>query len=442
MAPKSSKIELCGFCQECHADLDVEQLDTVSYLNVNNTGMQKPIEFTNHDELIVIGIDLNPTACRVVNTVANEFTYLLQKIDTNRKAFPRIYTFWAAVVGIFDGCEVDMDDDSADCSRTAGSNSVHFKVSNGVKSNENMEKSGESINSNEATDSQKTKVISHGFFKNTLTTKFENRSVRVWNCENSLIEGCKIKTKDRLGKEEQRLKKALKLHGTASDKYVDIDAISIDQLIHQLSAKPEVGKLSVSDHLKNIMGRHYTKAMDIRSMHEYISIKPYARSTASGGSFHRNTRLLIDILVIDTEGFDGEVLRGAGDTITKGKVRCIMFTYNSLCPWGSMKLRTVLNALEGTHIKSKPRKGIYTETDFVCYIQGTKHLWRLTGCWDHLYEFHQSSNIICVQRGDIWYDVLEKYVVTASYAKEQLVKANKHDLRGYYSKHLKSFVAC
>ena len=224
-------------------------------------------------------------------------------IGIQKKSYPRIYTFLAAVSGVFDGRdELDNDGDGDMNDRT---NTRKDKNGN------NGMKGGPSFSS--------PKGISNGFFKNSLLPGLDEYRVNVWDCEGSLTENCKIITEDRLGKETQRLKKALKGKGKDNSKdkdiNVDMDAISIDQLVLQLSEKPSKGLISGDMHLNNIMGYHYTQDMNIRNMHEYVSIKPYTRSSSSGGSFHRNNNLLIDILIMNTEGFDGEVLRGAGNVI-------------------------------------------------------------------------------------------------------------------------------
>ena len=84
-----SKLELCGSCQECMVDVDLDKdtdvasdidtdvdvdVGTVTYTNSTiyipkPKRKRKPREFTNYDELLVIGVDLNPSACMVVNTI-------------------------------------------------------------------------------------------------------------------------------------------------------------------------------------------------------------------------------------------------------------------------------------------------------------------------------------------------------------------------------------
>ena len=50
--------------------------------------------------------------------------------------------------------------------------------------------------------------------------------------------------------------------------------------------------------------------------------------------------------------------------------------------------------------------------NYICYYSGSGRLWRVTGCWDSLYEMHQWSNLICVGRRDKWFPVLERYRVS------------------------------
>ena len=64
---------------------------------------------------------------------------------------------------------------------------------------------------------------------------------------------------------------------------------------------------------------------------------------------------------------------------------------------------------------------------YICYYEGTGRLWRVTGCWDSLYEIHQWSNVICVHRRDKWYPVLEKYKVTNGTAIQELIRLGAQD---------------
>lgn len=102
---------------------------------------------------------------------------------------------------------------------------------------------------------------------------------------------------------------------------------------------------------------------------------------------------IIDMLVIDTEGFDPLVLRGAKSTLSR--VRYLEFEYHGIGPWAETKLADVIGSLD--------------DAGFDCYWAGRKKLWRITGCFDpRYYEFHFWSNIACVHRSQRgWHAVME-----------------------------------
>ena len=56
-----------------------------------------------------------------------------------------------------------------------------------------------------------------------------------------------------------------------------------------------------------------------------------------------NVQTLIDILMIDTEGHDALVLRGAEKLIKHNRVRCIIFEYHQLEPWSTIRLEDTIS---------------------------------------------------------------------------------------------------
>ena len=109
-------------------------------------------------------------------------------------------------------------------------------------------------------------------------------------------------------------------------------------------------------------------------------------------------KLIIDILMIDTEGYDSFVLQGANNTLYNHQIRVLIFEYHSLCPWSSTTLHYVIRSLYNYN--------------YICYFEGFNRLWRLTGCWSSYYEMYTWSNVLCVYQYDKWYPILEKYRVT------------------------------
>lgn len=109
---------------------------------------------------------------------------------------------------------------------------------------------------------------------------------------------------------------------------------------------------------------------------------------------------IVDILMIDAEGSDPLVLRGTRRLFELRRVRCIVFEYHGVGPWRGIKLEDVVIEL--------------ANYNFDCYFQGQGRLWPITSCWHKNYEFHWWSNVMCVQREDIWHDVLQDYIVDVS----------------------------
>ena len=88
----------------------------------------------------------------------------------------------------------------------------------------------------------------------------------------------------------------------------------------------------------------------------------------------------VDILMIDTEGYDPLVLEGAKPLLEQSRIRSIIFEYHGIGPWLNHLLQNVVNMMDGYGLD--------------CYFQGNGRLWRLTGCWDNAYESHWWSNVM------------------------------------------------
>jgi FkbM family methyltransferase len=117
----------------------------------------------------------------------------------------------------------------------------------------------------------------------------------------------------------------------------------------------------------------------------------------------KKNNVLIDILLIDTEGHDAQVLQGAKELLKLPHlIRMVSFEYHKNCPWPLTTLESVIYDL--------------ALMNYICYYQGQGRLFRITGCWDDLYEMNMWSNIVCIKRHDIWYKVLEKYRVNGKMA--------------------------
>jgi hypothetical protein len=107
--------------------------------------------------------------------------------------------------------------------------------------------------------------------------------------------------------------------------------------------------------------------------------------------------MIVDVLLIDTEGNDPLVMLGSQRVLQNHLVRCLIFEYHSLKPWTEFQLEGIVTMLDGY--------------DYDCYFMGKKFLWRLSrGCWDARYEFHDWSNVLCMSRRDIWWSVIQPLV--------------------------------
>ena len=113
----------------------------------------------------------------------------------------------------------------------------------------------------------------------------------------------------------------------------------------------------------------------------------------------------IDVLAIDTEGYDPLVLSGASKTLKERKVRYIEFEFHIKGPWVTTSLSSKIEDLD--------RFG------YDCFWAGQDDkknggvLWPLTGTrnWDPRYDDVRAwSNIVRVDRLDQWAAVLEEYV--------------------------------
>lgn len=113
----------------------------------------------------------------------------------------------------------------------------------------------------------------------------------------------------------------------------------------------------------------------------------------------------LDMLLIDAEGNDMLVLRGAARALASS-VRYVEF---EVCDWadeGSEKqkqgqgretLRETIDFLDGL--------------GFDCWWGGYHMLWRITGCFDERYSNHgcETANVVCARRGDPWHAILDEY---------------------------------
>lgn len=112
----------------------------------------------------------------------------------------------------------------------------------------------------------------------------------------------------------------------------------------------------------------------------------------------------VDVLKIDTEGFDVEAIASGMSSILGGRVGVLAFEYHGIANWGLHKLEHLVERLDGLN--------------YVCYLSGKAgpggSLARMTGCWGSSYEFHSWSNVVCIRRDHELYPHAEK--LTTRYA--------------------------
>merc|ERR1719436_90274 len=113
----------------------------------------------------------------------------------------------------------------------------------------------------------------------------------------------------------------------------------------------------------------------------------------------------VDVLTIDTEGYDSAVIQGAKETLRYRGVRYLTFEVHqdlSGTPWYNTTLFSVIDFL--------------SEEQFDCYWAGNDgHLRLITGCLEMRQEADVGrigwSNVACVRRGDKWQGILKNYAV-------------------------------
>ena len=108
-------------------------------------------------------------------------------------------------------------------------------------------------------------------------------------------------------------------------------------------------------------------------------------STVSLDSFCISHNLgTVDLLLIDAEGFDPSVLRGASKILAAGQVRALVFEYNTMNNWQIEELGDILTFLDN-------------HGGFDCWMLQQGYVVLLSGCWksDMGKEW---SNVLCVRR--------------------------------------------
>ncbi|GLI66372.1 hypothetical protein VaNZ11_010155 [Volvox africanus] len=105
----------------------------------------------------------------------------------------------------------------------------------------------------------------------------------------------------------------------------------------------------------------------------------------------------LDLLKIDTEGFDPAVLAGAYESLSSQRIGLLSFEYHRLWNRSGSTLKQCVDYLD--------------DLGYSCYYDGPV-LAKVSGnCWKDAYEIRRWSNIVCVRRGT----AMEKELYTGSY---------------------------
>lgn len=96
-----------------------------------------------------------------------------------------------------------------------------------------------------------------------------------------------------------------------------------------------------------------------------------------------NAGQTINVLLIDTEGYDVEAMMG--DSKTLDRVEYLEFESHTIGSWGEQKTRQAIDYLD--------------EKSFACYWAGRQRLWRVSKCWQDHFGEQSWSNLVCAHRG-------------------------------------------
>jgi len=217
-----------------------------------------------------------------------------------------------------------------------------------------------------------------------------NRVGNIWvhRCGNSGdSETCSVVSEDDLRKRSAE---------EISAEFDSIPVITVDGLIADLIKNKS---LNTRHHI-----RHKGSISSLNSNSSHFKVSR-SLSTIHGHG------VVIDILMIDTEGSDARVIQGAKRALHSKSIRMLVFEYHMFCPWAETSLEEVVNTL--------------ADYNYDCYFEGNERVWKLTDCWDPLWEIRYWSNVLCLRRGDIWHQIIEKdFVVSFKDAVSGMVNAS------------------
>ena len=93
-----------------------------------------------------------------------------------------------------------------------------------------------------------------------------------------------------------------------------------------------------------------------------------------------------DILKMDAQGFDPLVLQGAEATLRAQRPAIVQFRYGYSGAWGFTSLHDTVRQMHAY--------------GYVCYLDGTPTMVRLTGCWHPDFEYKMWGQVVCARSAD------------------------------------------
>ena len=91
----------------------------------------------------------------------------------------------------------------------------------------------------------------------------------------------------------------------------------------------------------------------------------------------------VNFLKIDLRGNDFDILLSMKENVLK-QTEYLEFSYFWTDSWAEQSLKDAIMMLY--------------KKSFTCYFAGEHRLWKITGCWQHYYEYRHWANIACVSR--------------------------------------------
>jgi len=177
----------------------------------------------------------------------------------------------------------------------------------------------------------------------------------------------------------------------SSDSFMHIRAAVADSTGSALFPALKAGEGEGSFSVASALPRLRTNRVNVTTVDEIVA----GLRTSLG-------EVQVDVLTVDTEGFDPIVLWGAASTLRA--VRFLVFEVQqrkARSAWNSTSLQSVVAYLDSLGLD--------------CYWAGNDStLQRITGCLTAAEESELRpifwSNVACVRRGDVWHEVLQRFV--------------------------------